>query len=206
MCRAMDTGGGRPSSRALTAASSSSRLYQCASASSVWSTVMAWPAGASARKPSIRLRGIGHGWLPTYLTLVTLIAVSSATSRITACSADSPGSTNPARIDTRRPGQAAFLASRTRSSGSVISMITAGSVRGKCSLPSAGHVVECPARSGTVGVPSSGQCVCVSCQLASATAWVSSPASRSPSSVPISRSDAARTPSRPSGRSAETPK
>ena len=73
---------------------------------------------------------------------MTVIPVSSATSRITACSADSPGSTNPARIETRRPGQATLRASRQRSSGSVTSMITAGSVRGKCSLPSLGHLVE----------------------------------------------------------------
>ena len=41
----------------------------------------------------------------------------------------------------------------------------------------------------------SGQCVCVSCQFASATAWVSSPASRSGSSAPTSRSVALRIPS-----------
>ncbi len=70
-------------------------------------------------------------------------------------------------------------------------MITAGSVRGKCSLPSLGHLVEWPAASGTVGVPSSGQRRCVSCQLARATAWVSSPASRSDSSAPTSRSEMA---------------
>ena len=65
MWRAIDTGGGRASSRASSAASRPARLHQRASASSSWSTVMAWPAGASARKPSIRLRGIGQGWLPT---------------------------------------------------------------------------------------------------------------------------------------------
>ena len=65
ICRAMDTGGGSAISRALIAASSSSRLNQYASAISSRSTTMAWPAGASARKPSIRLRGIGQGWLPT---------------------------------------------------------------------------------------------------------------------------------------------
>ena len=125
---------------------------------------------------------------------------------MTACSADSPGSTNPARIDTRRPGQAAFLASRHRSSGSVTSMITAGSVRGKCSVPSAGHLVEWPPGSGMVGVPSTGQWVCVSCQLASATACVSSPASRSPSSDPTSRSEAGRVPGGAAGSSPDTPK
>jgi hypothetical protein len=205
MCRAIDTDGGRAISRDLMAATSSSRLNQFASASSSWSTAMTWPAGASARKPSIRLRGIGQGWLPRYRTLCTLIPVSSATSRTTACSADSPGSTNPARIDTRRPGQAAFLASRQRSSGSVTSMMTAGSVRGKCSLPSFGHTVEWPPGAGTVGVPSCGQWVCESCQLASATAWVNNPASRSPSSDPASRSEIARTPASV-GSSPFTPK
>ena len=135
-----------------------------------------------------------------------MIWVSSATSRITACSADSPGSTNPARIETRRPGQAAFLASRQRSSGSVTSMITAGSVRGKCSVPSVGHTVKWPPGPATVGVPSTWQWVCVSCQLASATACVSRPASRSPSSVPTSRSRPGRAPSGAAGRGPETPK
>ena len=85
-------------------------------------------------------------------------------------------------------------------------MITAGSVRGKCSVPSAGQVVECPPGSGTVGVPSTGQCVCVSCQLARATAWVSRPASRSDSSVPTSRSETAANPAGAGGSSASTPK
>ena len=67
-------------------------------------------------------------------------------------------------------------------------MITAGSSRGKCSVPSAGQVVRCPAGAGTVGVPHCGQCVCVSCQFASATACVISPASRSLSSAPTCRS------------------
>ena len=41
MCRAIDTGGGSAISRALMAASSSSRLNQCASAISSRSTTMA---------------------------------------------------------------------------------------------------------------------------------------------------------------------
>ena len=77
----------------------------------------------------------------------------------------------------------------SRSSGSVTSMITAGSSRGKCSVPSTGQVVRWPAGAGTVAVPHRGQCVCVSCQYASATAWVSRPASRSLSSAPTCRSD-----------------
>ena len=47
------------------AARNSSRLNQCASAISSSSTLIRWLPGAWARNPSIRLRGIGHGWLPT---------------------------------------------------------------------------------------------------------------------------------------------
>ena len=42
----------------------------------------------------------------------TAMPTSSCTSRTTACSADSPASTKPARIETRVGGQAAFRASR----------------------------------------------------------------------------------------------
>ena len=68
-------------------------------------------------------------------------------------------------------------------------MITAGSSLGKCSVPSTGHTVMWPAGAGMVSAPHLGQCVCVSCQFASAMAWVSRPASRSLSSAPASRSE-----------------
>ena len=97
-------------------------------------------------------------------------------------------------MDTRRSGQRRLRASRHRSSGSVTSMMTAGSIRGKCSLPSAGQRWACPAATVTVGVPQRGQCVWVACQLARATACVSRPASRSFSSAAASRRSAARSP------------
>ena len=90
----------------------------------------------------------------------------------------------------RRPGacgQCAFRASRQRSSGSATSMITAGSQRGKCSLPSTVHRRTWPAMIGSVGAPQREQNPATACQFASATAWVSRPASRSLSRCPASR-------------------
>ena len=58
-------------------------------------------------------------------------------------------------------------------------MITAGSVRGKCSLPSAVQVRVQPACVSTVGAPQSGQCVCRWCHCSSAIALTTSAASRS---------------------------
>jgi hypothetical protein len=49
--------------------------------------------------PSINDCGNGQGWLPTYRMSVTCRPTSSAASRATAASADSPGSTKPARIE-----------------------------------------------------------------------------------------------------------
>ena len=191
---AIDTGGGSSSSPAATSAASSARVRKRASAISSSSTVICCPGPASARNPSIRLCGIGQAWLPTYRMPLTAIPVSSQTSRATVCSADSPASTKPARMDTRPGGHMRLRASRQRSSSSVTSMITAGSMRGKCSLPSTGHRRMCPAGAGTVRAPQRGQWVWRACQLASATAWVNSPASRSPSSVAACRRLAGRTP------------
>ena len=64
------------------------------------------------------------------LERATAIPTSSRTSRATACSRDSPGSTKPARVEKRRGGQRAWRPSRTRSASSTTAMITAGSVRG----------------------------------------------------------------------------
>ena len=73
--------------------------------------------------------GNGQGCEPWYVTSPTSIAVSSATSRRTAASSDSPGSTNPAGAENcRRPAD--VRPSSNRSSSSTIAMITAGSVRG----------------------------------------------------------------------------
>ena len=185
--RAIEELGAIPSSPASIAARSWSRENQRASPISSSSTAIRWPGLARAVNPSIRLRGIGHGWLPRYWTWSTTIDVSSKTSRATACSADSPGSTNPATTDIRFGGQSALRASMSRSSGSTTSMITAGSRRGKCSVPSAGQVVSWPAGAGTVAVPHCGQWVCDWCHRDRATAWVSNPESRSLSSAPADR-------------------
>ncbi len=77
---------------------------------------------------------------------------SSATSRATAASADSPGSTNPARMENRPGGQTAWRPSSTRSP-SCTSMITAGSVRGKTSWPVVGSRWVQPAFSTVVAAP-----------------------------------------------------
>ena len=52
-------------------------------------------------------------------------------------------------------------------------MITAGSVRGKCSLPSTVQVRVQPACVSTVAAPHRGQCVCRWCHCSSATALTS---------------------------------
>ena len=62
---AMDTGGGSSTSPVETAAVSCSRVNHRASAISSSSTTISCSPGALATKPSIRLRGIGQGWLPT---------------------------------------------------------------------------------------------------------------------------------------------
>ena len=48
--------------------------------------------------PALTL-AIGHGWLPRYSTSPTTTPDSSATSRRTAASSDSPGSTKPASVE-----------------------------------------------------------------------------------------------------------
>ncbi len=111
------------------AARSSSRENQRASSISSPSTVIS-EVVARAVKPSIRLYGKGHGWLATYSTSPTRTPASSHTSRMTDCSIDSPGSTNPASVEKRPSGQCTWRPSSARSCSSVTSMITAGSVRG----------------------------------------------------------------------------
>ena len=66
-------------------------------------------------------------------------------------------------------------------------MITAGSVRGKCSLASAGQVRVQPAFAATVGVPHRGQCVCVACQFPNATAVARASPSTGSRSAPCPR-------------------
>jgi len=85
---------------------------------------------AQAWNPSMIEAGNGQGWLPRYSTRSTTMPDSSSTSRRTAASSGSPGSTNPARVENRPGGQLAWWPSSSRSSVSTTVMITAGSVRG----------------------------------------------------------------------------
>lgn len=128
-CVAIETPYGGSTSPDAKAAASSSRENQRASSISSPSTSISEEV-ARAVKPSIRLEGNGHGWLATYRTSPTVTPASSCTSRATACSMDSPGSTNPARVEKRPFGQWTCRPSSARSCSSVTSMITAGSVRG----------------------------------------------------------------------------
>ena len=101
---AIETGGGSRTSPPSIAARSSVPAEPAGLGDLVGVDPDLLAAGGVARNPSIRLCGIGQGWLPRYRTPSTVRPVSSSTSRATACSADSPGSTNPARIETRRGG------------------------------------------------------------------------------------------------------
>ena len=61
---AIEDDGAMPSSPVSIAARISALVNQRASPISSSSTAIDWPAAATAWYPSIRLRGIGHGWLP----------------------------------------------------------------------------------------------------------------------------------------------
>ena len=67
----------------------------------------------------MRLEGNGQGWLVTYSTSVTAMPASSSTSRTTACSALSPGSTKPASVE-KRPSRPAGLAAEHAPVGAVV--------------------------------------------------------------------------------------
>ncbi len=120
--------GGRTSPDSKAAVSSSRENQRASSISSPSTSISEDPA--RAMKPSIRLEGNGQGWLATYSTSAMVMPASSNTSRATACSMDSPGSTKPASVEKRPSGQCTWRPSRARSWSSVTSMITAGSVRG----------------------------------------------------------------------------
>ena len=109
---------------------------------------------------------------------------SSCTSRRSAASADSPDSTKPASVENQPGAQRSWRPSRARSSRSRTRTMTAGSVRGKCSLPSAGQRRDQPPALNSVGVPHRGQRTCVRSQLSRATAVTISPASRAESAAP----------------------
>src|SRR5204862_4367775 len=187
---AIEAGDGNPKSARspeITAATSV-RLNQRASAISAGSTRTGWAGSATAVNPSISEPGNGHAWLATYRMSVTVTPTSSATSRTTVASADSPGSTKPARHEYRRtqPGDVhdALWPSRQRPSGpgtpSWTSTITAGSVRAHIVSPSAVVLVQ-PPSPGAVGCPLRGEYPCRVCQFTSATAVRNTSASRSAS-------------------------
>ena len=93
-----------------------------------------------------------------------------------------------------------------RSPPSWTSMITAGSVRGKISVPVVGSRCTQPARSIVVAAPLSGLNRCRSCHSRIPIAWTSSPASRSSRSAPTSRSPAHASTDRPLTVSARSPR
>ena len=83
---------------------------------------------------------------------------SSRTSRRTADSSDSPGSTKPAKVEKRPAGQLGWRPNKHRSPSTTI-MITAGSVRGNCSLPQPAQRARCPACSIKSLPPQPEQCL-----------------------------------------------
>ncbi|SKT57425.1 Uncharacterised protein [Mycobacteroides abscessus subsp. abscessus] len=83
----------------------SARVNQSASAISPSLNAKGCEGSPIAWKPSMMDRGKGHGWLPRYCTSVTVRPTSSATSRATHASSDSPASTNPASSENIRSGQ-----------------------------------------------------------------------------------------------------
>ena len=83
---------------------SASTGNQSAAAISSSSSTMSPPA-YSAKNPSMSELGNGHGWLPRYSRFVTCNPTSSSTSRASAPSTVSPGSTNPARALNRPSGK-----------------------------------------------------------------------------------------------------
>ena len=88
---------------------------------------------------------------------------SSQVSRRTAASIDSPGSMKPASSEYMPGGQAAERPSST-ALPCRISMMTTGSVRGKCSAPQAGQARRQPASATSERAPQRAQKGCVACQ------------------------------------------
>src|SRR3954454_10405813 len=107
---------------------------------------------ARAWQPIISDIGNGQGCEAKYLTSPQTIPASSSVSRLAASSMLSPGSTKPARHDhmlaTKRPARPS-----RQLSPSTASMITTGSVRGKCSTLHEGHSRFQPACTMLVFVP-----------------------------------------------------
>src|ERR1700736_1842011 len=95
----------------------------------------------------------------------TSTPLSSLTSRKTASSRLSPGSTKPAKVEYIPSGQE-DCRPRRQQSPLCTNMIVAGSVRGKCFVAQLGLVqpITCPASSGKVGLPQRLQNLCSPCQ------------------------------------------
>src|SRR6516165_12690926 len=100
--------------------------------------------------------GNGQGCDAKYSTCAQVKPTSSATSRRTASSSDSPGSQKPARQDHMVGGKRGERPS-TQRSPAIGSMITTGSVRGKCSALHAGQSRRQPAWETTVAALQLGQ-------------------------------------------------
>ena len=122
-------------------------------------------ASAGTARPGCRGSATSRTGTPT----------SSWISRSTQASSDSPASTKPASTENRPSGHTGWRASSTRSAPSCTRQITAGSVRGYSSWPSASHTRCQPAARGCVREPSRPQNRAASCQFRTATADVEQP-------------------------------
>ena len=147
----------------------SSRCNQRASSSSSPSNLSSGAFLASAQNPSINEDGNGHGCEAQYRIASISRPVSSLTSRRTASSKVSPGSTKPASADIRPGIQWRCRASRhwlDPLKELVTSMSTTGSVRGKCCVAHTGSLQTraCPPWQPLVGLPQIPQNRCRRCQ------------------------------------------
>ena len=107
---------------------------------------------ASVRVPIMSEAGKGQGCEASISTGPQEMPVSSQTSRRVAASIVSPGSMKPARREYMPSGQPGERPKRTELPW-VTSMITTGSVRGKCWRPQAGQSRRHPACDITEGWP-----------------------------------------------------
>ena len=111
---------------------------------------------ASAWQPIISDDGNGQGCEAKYLTRAQVSPTSSCTSRRTASSINSPGSAKPARHDHMVCGKRGERPS-TQRSPAIASMMTTGSVRGKCSALQEGQSRRQPPCASAVTAPQFGQ-------------------------------------------------
>ena len=130
----------------------------------------------------------------------TSMPASSRTSRRTASSIDSPWSMNPASAENIPAGQLACRPSKHRRP-SLTTVITTGSVLGKCSAEHSTHLREMPPWTGALRAPQTAQWRLRECQSISERAWAAIPASSASSVTEASRRSANAA---PSGRSSAT--